>query len=940
MKHISLIIVMLVLFTIVNAQDGWFWQNPKPFGNLQYDIFAFDENTAITVGQYGTIMKTTDGGTTWNLKESGITTSLFYVHFTDGNTGWAVGDLGVILKTSDGGEAWSVQRSTSTGYISDINFISENMGWVIDNSSYSDMFGDHYDFKILKTEDGGTSWEIISTDTTNWLYSIFFADSMNGWMVGSYSTILRTNDGGYNWISQSGGTSEPLYTVFFIDSLTGWIGGNHGTILSTTDGGNNWESQTSGTYWDLKNIYFFNRNTGWAMGKFGANLKTTNGGQAWVSQNNEITGHIYSVSFVDENTFWFTGWEHPVSEYPERFYIFRTTDAGINWSLLTSGMRQNLSSVFFADRNNGWAVGNNRDPLGEGILVKTTDGGETWMEPIPTGIKKSFSCVFFVDENTGWVVGNHGTIIKSTDGGWGWTSQISGTSAPLTSVYFVNDTTGWAVGSGGWGNIPILKTTDGENWILQTNYNVNNSLSSVYFLDTQTGWIAGSNGIILKSTDGGANWTRLTSGTTEQLSEIRFIDNNTGWVVGSKGTILKTTDGGNNWISQESNTTTFLCHVCFINKYVGWVVGSGGTILNTIDGGETWASQQSGTGRDLTSVYFVDGNTGWVVGEKGTILKTIYGGIVVEPTNSPPNFTEDSTAMIRNMLVDMLYIDTLRATDGDADKLTFIFINSPQNMSLVDSVIVWIPKTSGNSKICVQVSDYRGGYDTLSWSISVNSPPSFFQGTSDIVDTINIKKEYRDTLHAVDHDGDTLSFVFLDSADGMALSDSILIWTPTINDTGIIQISVIISDGKEGRDTLNWSIFVNSPPFFTDSSSETCDSVAVGAQYRDTLHAVDPNGDRISFSFIACIPNMSLSDSIISCHPTIMDTGKKTIIAEITDGNGVYDTLSWSIYVYDDTVHEQGEEKKEKKCGCGSGTILALIPAFWARFRKKQRNIS
>jgi len=102
-------------------------------------------------------------------------------------------------------------------------------------------------------------------------------------------------------------------------------------------------------------------------------------------------------------------------------------------------------------------------------------------------------------------------ILKTTDGGWNWISQISGIFGNLTSVYFVASNTGWVVGQ-----------------------EVSNQSTR-----------------ILKTTDGGTNWTSQTSGTTALLRSVYFTDNNTGWVVGNSGTILKTTTGGVTFIEEQ-----------------------------------------------------------------------------------------------------------------------------------------------------------------------------------------------------------------------------------------------------------------------------------------------------------------------------------------------------------------------------------------------------
>ena len=51
----------------------------------------------------GTILRTTNGGTTWTSQSSGTTNYLYGVSFTDANTGTAVGWNGTIIRTTNGG---------------------------------------------------------------------------------------------------------------------------------------------------------------------------------------------------------------------------------------------------------------------------------------------------------------------------------------------------------------------------------------------------------------------------------------------------------------------------------------------------------------------------------------------------------------------------------------------------------------------------------------------------------------------------------------------------------------------------------------------------------------------------------------------------------------------------------------------------------------------
>jgi hypothetical protein len=85
------------------AQAGWFWQNPLPQGNPLRGVSFTDANTGTAVGMWGTILRTTNGGSSWTRQSSGTINDLLGVSFTDANTGTAVGVGGTILRTKTGG---------------------------------------------------------------------------------------------------------------------------------------------------------------------------------------------------------------------------------------------------------------------------------------------------------------------------------------------------------------------------------------------------------------------------------------------------------------------------------------------------------------------------------------------------------------------------------------------------------------------------------------------------------------------------------------------------------------------------------------------------------------------------------------------------------------------------------------------------------------------
>jgi len=67
------------------------------------DVFFIDDFNGWVAGLVGTLLHTTDGGSSWLAEPSGTTHFLYGVHFADHLTGWLVGDLGIILATDNGG---------------------------------------------------------------------------------------------------------------------------------------------------------------------------------------------------------------------------------------------------------------------------------------------------------------------------------------------------------------------------------------------------------------------------------------------------------------------------------------------------------------------------------------------------------------------------------------------------------------------------------------------------------------------------------------------------------------------------------------------------------------------------------------------------------------------------------------------------------------------
>lgn len=325
MKKISFLVIVLFVAFIplsnkIMAQNGWFWQNPLTTVLTLNEIYVFDENTAIAVGEAGSIIKTTDGGASWVSLTGAGGDRLNSDYFIDSDTGWIVGNNGKIFKTTNGGTNWSAQISGVTDPLYSVYFINSNTGWISGE-----------DNTILKTTNGGTNWIFLQGVFPKSVESIYFTDENNGCAAGIdydgsnyFGVIIKTTDGGTNWTNQWSGNW--LLSIHFTDPNNGWAAGA-GIILKTTDGGVNWSPQITGTSYQLYSIHFSDYNFGWASGYDGSTssgiiLNTTNGGIIWNSNLIEADTALYSIHFADLNYGWAVG---------ENAAILHTTNGGVSF---------------------------------------------------------------------------------------------------------------------------------------------------------------------------------------------------------------------------------------------------------------------------------------------------------------------------------------------------------------------------------------------------------------------------------------------------------------------------------------------------------------------------------------------------------------------------------------------------------------------------------
>lgn len=206
-----------------------------------YDVHFSSGSNGWAVGAssgYGPILlKTTDGGRNWhdstnNMGHVDYTSVEFRaVHVFSATEAVAAGTQGWIVRTTDGGATWDSIGSTDERMTDfrDLFFINQNTGWVVGQS------GGDGRLSIMKTANGGQNWSLTTDQIDSTCDAVHFINENEGWVTGydwqGRGFVKRTNDGGQTWVpmrAYSDHYSYPVHGLFVHDNLDAFIAANGG----------------------------------------------------------------------------------------------------------------------------------------------------------------------------------------------------------------------------------------------------------------------------------------------------------------------------------------------------------------------------------------------------------------------------------------------------------------------------------------------------------------------------------------------------------------------------------------------------------------------------------------------------------------------------------------------------------------------------------------
>ncbi len=519
-------------FVVAAGNNGNFYRSmdgglnyssyPQGSGNL-YSVFAIGTKV-VAVGDAGKVIVSGNSGSNFT-SYTFSAQNLRSVYFIDAQTGWTVGDAGTIGKTTNGGVNWSAQTSGITTNLSSVKFTSATNGVACGAAG-----------KILYTTNGGTNWQPYTTPTTKDLMSIdmkgttIIATGIDGFVIKYNGSVWSMND--YKIVTKS-----EVRSVSMIDANTYYTTGGGGFIRKTTDGGTTFSYQANPMMANTTSIYFSDANKGWVVaGTNNAILRTSNGGTSWQFQNGVNVSYNWVQKQATSGNIGNPFCLHPQNKNAVFILagsaLYKSYNKGETWILMNGSVPGSQCHSFYVnslDTNIMIATKGSSN----GRVIKSTNYGATWFDVINPINLTSYGMPLEADPNnanTLYLAPDNDSLMKSTNYGTTWTSLGGGESSNTfrspcdvivqfenpNIVLVADGTTGSGLGklwrsSNGGLNWTLINTVTGSEIPMMSNTSLN--LDLIY----HSTWSSGS---YWKSQNMGTNFANLNQSGSLWANDI------------------------------------------------------------------------------------------------------------------------------------------------------------------------------------------------------------------------------------------------------------------------------------------------------------------------------------------------------------------------------------------------------------------------------------
>lgn len=623
---------------VQRSRDGEVWQQASTPTTAELTDMAANStgDRLMAVGHQGTVLTSTDGGTSWQAVE-GLTTEVTFtavlyvpqtatwlaaghggtLAFSHANepTRWVAstssiqdnifdlllipntdtllfgGENGLLGVSHDGGHNWSIVPPEMSTPITAFHQVNEF------------ILGLSAEGKIALSRDAAHSWQLLETGQ-----KIHFNDVAYD---PGHDTIVVASSGGTVLVGSAGGTAWRLIDVPYDDYLNYLTRvvfdtaeqrllafGLFGTVAQSSDGGQTWAPLPSGHREHNKVVLQQPASGTWVSA----------GVRGFRASNRDLSA-AWTVQQANLDFYWRDAVQTPdgaITVVGELGKILQSTDSGASWRYVpVTYPDANTPPSYRAIRYNPaaktvFAAG----PTG--LVMRSDDFGQQWTvayyAPFDTGeafadleIDPHRQTLFALEAFAGpYFSPDAGKSWQRTpirDERQFWHASLLATTKRSVAI---------AVGQAG---LMALSHDGGARWQLQAPSALAGEDLYGSFADTLTGhlFVLGQGGLLLRSPDDGATWQRLATHTEAALRHMtREPKRGALLVSGEEGTLLRSTDHGATWSGLATPASDELRDF-FIEPGSNnlLVIGRQGMVMRSQDAGATWQVLPSHTQKHL-----------------------------------------------------------------------------------------------------------------------------------------------------------------------------------------------------------------------------------------------------------------------------------------------------------------------------------------------------
>jgi photosystem II stability/assembly factor-like uncharacterized protein len=662
-SHLALVGVLaaaLLFLTGANAgvntpHSGWYFGNPLLGPHALTDL-ACAGTTCYAAGDAGTVLKSTDGGSTWSGLVTGLRLRLHRVRLAGGSAeSIVVGGGCAVRRSDDGGQTFAripftASDASCPSGLSALAFPSDTVGYLaLESGAVLSTADRGRSFSRRTTIPGGAPLDLLCTSETACL------------AVTGGGSIQRTTDGAASWTQVGSLPGTALRAVHGADATTLYAVGDNLAVMKSEDGGSKWSrvSVTGTPPGNLTSIRCSGADTCLIATATGTQVLRTNDGGKTFKSLVPSTDPTFAVAFASATRAVAVGGQGSAEV---------SGDAGVNWTAVGTRIPGHFQVLAPVSASVAYAGGT------DGVLARTTDGGHTWTNvsaPTPATIVG----IAAPSADTVLVLANDGGLQRSDNGGRSYRILNTGSTVAPAAVAALDGDRILLVGPRG-----IRRSENGGDSFEAVGDRVARSAAVGAFDMAGPAIVAYGRSTVISSSDGGRTWKRVTLPRRTVVRDLTFVSAQLGYVVDTRGRVWRTASAGRTWTELRSLGNPVRL-IEFGDAHSGYAVGrfsvlratggpgaAIGEVLRTTDGGKSWHPQFLGTAQiaDIRAA----GPTDYALAyDNSAFPSTLYATSSGGDTGAPQSISITAKPRLLKKTGRVTVTGTLRPADGGEDVL-------------------------------------------------------------------------------------------------------------------------------------------------------------------------------------------------------------------------------------------------------------------------------